>query len=595
MGTKHGIYSKKRVPEAIGGIQVNFCKNPGCPNFGVPASLEKLPRGPGAQQRGRDAYTVRGSKRRESGAMFLNCHYCGETPIIKSNRAIQEELLRLSSYLLPKAVVSCPKEDCPNHHVPVGDKQDYYAFGSTEAGSQRYRCRACGKTFSVKQKASLRHRKPHKNLLVFQLLVNKTPFRRISEVAGISMPALYDKLDFIHRQCLAFASNRERKIPKLNLPRLYVGVDRQEYLVNWKNEADKRNVLLYGLGSADHKTGYVFGMHLNFDPSLDRWEVLNAAQAHGDHQVPAPFRSHARLWLPDDYQEALERNGNRRLPTCGSLQSRIKMTYEQAMEREDIEAFDNPDVTTRLPQSGFQVHAEYTLYGHFFLLRNLFRNVEKVRFFMDQESGIRAACLAAFQDRVMEKTCDAFYVRIKREITINEKRKLRAECKKKLEYLRQDHPGLSDSALELLLIKERMRALESIGKWQDKWLYHPLPSMSEPEKAVCWLTDMNDDAYDEDHLARLYKMASLHAIDRFFMQARRRLSLIERPISSASNSHRKWHGYNAYNPENIIKVLDIFRVFYNYVGVGEDGKTPAMRLGLAKGGVSIEDIIYYLT
>ena len=27
--------------------------------------------------------------------------------------------------------------------------------------------------------------------------------------------------------------------------------------------------------------------------------------------------------------------------------------------------------------------------------------------------------------------------------------------------------------------------------------------------------------------------------------------------------------------ENIIKVLDIFRVFYNYVGVGEDGKTPA--------------------
>jgi len=118
--------------------------------------------------------------------MFLNCHYCGETPIIKSNRAIQEELLRLSSYLRPKTAVSCPKEDCPNHHVPVGDKQDYYAFGSTEAGSQRYRCRACGKTFSVKQKASLRHRKPHKNLLVFQLLVNKTPFRRISEVAGIS-------------------------------------------------------------------------------------------------------------------------------------------------------------------------------------------------------------------------------------------------------------------------------------------------------------------------------------------------------------------------------------------------------------------------
>jgi hypothetical protein len=67
-------------------------------------------------------------------------------------------------------------------------------------------------------------------------------------------------------------------------------------------------------------------------------------------------------------------------------------------------------------------------------------------------------------------------------------------------------------------------------------LYHPLPSMSEPEKAVCWLTDLNDGAYDDDHLAQLSRKASLHAIDRFFMQIRRRLSLLERPISSSSST-----------------------------------------------------------
>ena len=43
----------------------------------------------------------------------------------------------------------------------------------------------------------------------------------------------------------------------------------------------------------------------------------------------------------------------------------------------------------------------------------------------------------------------------------------------------------------------------------------------------------------------------------------------------------------------VIKMLDIFRVFYNYVEVGKDKETPAMRLGLAKGVVSMEDIIYY--
>ena len=52
------------------------------------------------------------------------------------------------------------------------------------------------------------------------------------------------------------------------------------------------------------------------------------------------------------------------------------------------------------------------------------------------------------------------------------------------------------------------------------------------------------------------------------------------------------HGYSAYNPENIIKVLNIFRVFYNYTLEGKDSRTPAVRLGLAKGIVSPEQIVY---
>ena len=127
--------------------------------------------------------------------------------------------------------------------------------------------------------------------------------------------------------------------------------------------------------------------------------------------------------------------------------------------------------------------------------------------------------------------------------------------------------------------------MATIGKWQDRWMSHPFPNMSEPEKAVCYLTDYGD--YDENHLARLYNKASLHAIDRFFMQVRR-LSILERPMGSSSNAGRTWYGYSAYNPETIVKMLGIFRVFYNYCLVGQDGKTPAMRLGLAKGKVSLE-------
>lgn len=53
------------------------------------------------------------------------------------------------------------------------------------------------------------------------------------------------------------------------------------------------------------------------------------------------------------------------------------------------------------------------------------------------------------------------------------------------------------------------------------------------------------------------------------------------------------HGYSPYNPAVIAQVLDIFRVYYNYCLVGKDGHTPAMRMGLAKGKVTEEDIIYF--
>lgn len=56
--------------------------------------------------------------------------------------------------------------------------------------------------------------------------------------------------------------------------------------------------------------------------------------------------------------------------------------------------------------------------------------------------------------------------------------------------------------------------------------------MSEPDKAMCYLTDFQD--YGANHLAKLYARASLHATDKFFMQLRRRLSLLERPIQTAS-------------------------------------------------------------
>lgn len=585
-----GINKAARIPTTVNGIQVNFCKTPTCLNFGRPASEAVQGRGAYVTEEDRDSYVLSGY----SGGTVLHCKRCGENPPVKSNLGIYEEVERLNQYLIPPIEPSCPTEACANHNLGISTPKTYLSFGKTKSGSQRYRCRLCKATFAVGG-PTLRQKKPELNELVFQLLVNKMPFKRICEVAGLgSMNALYWKIDFIHRQCLAFAATQERRLPGIPIKRLYLSVDRQDHLINWTSAGDKRNVALSALGSADNKTGYVFGIHVNYDSRLDSAEINRDAIENGDDLLRPPFRRYARVWLNKDYDACLARSQKRTTVSRKSLNSAISESYIVADSRDDVEISEIQDTATGLPGKGMQVHAEYTLYGHFFFLQSLLKNVEKVRFFLDQDSGIRAACLAVFWQEILEKRCDAFFLRIKKDLTINQKRRLKAQSIRNLADFRASsaaYEPLTDYDLRHIVIKDRLDDLVDIGKWHDRWLFYPFPDMSEPEKAICWLTDLQDRAYDKDHIASLYSKATLHGIDRFFMQVRRRLSLLERPISSSSSEGRKWYGYSAYNPAMVGKLLDIFRVFYNYVEIGEDKKTPATRLGLVKTSITPKDIL----
>ena len=107
----------------------------------------------------------------------------------------------------------------------------------------------------------------------------------------------------------------------------------------------------------------------------------------------------------------------------GGLSAQIASSYARTMARSDIEAPERCAPEDRLPETGMLVHAEYTLYGFFVALRRMFGNAGKVRFFLDQDSGMRAACLSAFRDFIQAGRCDAFFVRIVKDMTIDEKRR----------------------------------------------------------------------------------------------------------------------------------------------------------------------------
>ena len=128
------------------------------------------------------------------------------------------------------------------------------------------------------------------------------------------------------------------------------------------------------------------------------------------------------------------------------------------------------------------------------------------------------------------------------------------------------------------------------GKWKDVWYEHPLPTMNEPHKAVSSMTPL--DGIQDDRKADLFLRASLARSDNVFQITRRLINAFERPIGTSSGLQTVWHGYAPYNPTMVQTYLTVFRVVNNFILVGEDGRTPAMRLGITKKPLEYEDILW---
>jgi transposase-like protein len=201
--------------------------------------------------------------------------------------AVAEEVTRQSRYFVRDPLYDpfCKNPDCPSFRVPLSrGPENYVRSGKTPSGTQRYRCKLCNTTFAGKGHATARQRLPHKNRHVFMLTVNKVPISRILEMTGIGFDSFYRKLNFIHVQCQAFAGERESRLMagKFTLPKMYLSTDRQAYIVNWVGRKDRRTVQMNAIGTADQRSGYVFGMALNFDDQLHKESVEADAITTGD-------------------------------------------------------------------------------------------------------------------------------------------------------------------------------------------------------------------------------------------------------------------------------------------------------------------------
>jgi hypothetical protein len=122
--------------------------------------------------------------------------------------------------------------------------------------------------------------------------------------------------------------------------------------------------------------------------------------SYGDSQRDPPFRRFARLWSQGDFDElhrrakekAKERKDKKKRRKRHNVYlSDIDRKYDRLRERDDIEKPEVVDETQRLPEKGVVVHTDYHMYGHFIMLRELLGGAAKLRFFLDQDSALRAA------------------------------------------------------------------------------------------------------------------------------------------------------------------------------------------------------------
>lgn len=385
--------------------------------------------------------------------------------------------------------------------------------------------------------------------------------RRLCEVADLHPETLYQRIDLIYRRLREFAANAEQNLSETGRAFAHVAVDHQDHTLNWGSSLDRRISVLKTITSADAKSGFILGQHLNFDPDINPFELELSAREVGDPERKAAFRRFARIWLPYEQSDPDAEPG------------------EDVLAVEDV----------RPPSEGCMTREIYTQYGHFLFLKERLKGIERVQFSLDRDPAIVRACLLAFFDRVRDASMDACLVRIDKSLSVQEKKTALFVAQQQLEELRKHAKNVTEAELIRRVIEDRYHQVRAdYQKPSQRWVSHPIPNMSEPDRFIQLLTD--DGNRDIEDLCWVIARSSLRTVDRYFMQVRRRVSLLERPISSAS-ANRRWHGYNAYSPIVVMKLLEIFRVVYNYHLKGRTKDTAAQRFGLVSAPMSLAELL----
>ena len=113
-----------------------------------------------------------------------------------------------------------------------------------------------------------------------------------------------------------------------------------------------------------------------------------------------------------------------------------------------------------------------------------------VQLSLDRAPSIERLALLSFAERIRAGSADAYLVRINKLLTQQGKRTALSEAERELAKAKAKAPDLPEAEVLFGLIEARYRkAIRSLAKAKDRWVAHPFPTMSEPERGVLCLSD----------------------------------------------------------------------------------------------------------
>ena len=601
----------RNTVKAVNGIQVNHCKNPQCANFNVPytglrgdrnykrygTTLVTPPLGYSSTDIKLQSHPAYGTK--SNSAPYIQCKKCNECPPLKNNHGISE-VLKLWNYHPDNS--SCPNEACKNHPIPIDSGGFYKKNGKTNAGTARWICKACGKSFV--ERAQIRpsrdHEKPYRYEDIVTGLVNCMPFNRMMEIYQISPKSIYHYIEKAYESCVRFNRNREQRLPEVLSKRgaVYFATDRQDLLVNWDDRRDRNTIPVKAACSVDIETGFVYRYDVGIDDISNSDIVHQESLDNGDVDKAFIFRKYPHLFIPSDMSDERRINGFIQQERQKAIKRNINITEE---ELKYLEAKLRPDVElpsfhltdgTGLPNNCLLLREDYQLYAHYFSLEKIFSKTDKVINFADQESGLRAAFMSSFAHKIMSNNAHLFYITFEKGVIQGDREAAKQRTTERIKETVKKNECSEETAKIILCIDAIKKYTSPVGHWRDLWGYHPLESMTEVEKRFSHQTYKPNQ--DDTEIGCYLSKGGLHAVDNYFMRVRRRISQLERGLPTASADRRLWYGKNFYRPDMVKKSSTILMTYLNYCATNnKKDKTPAEKLGIAKGPVRLRDILEF--